>query len=98
MTIRPTFQLSRLREIGWAKWDPIGVGGPNHGWPADEYDGYLLQAAGQIWNGASDEDVADYLLTIETERMGLTATEGIESRALVVAKSIREYAETLRTC
>ncbi len=27
MSNRATIQLSRLREIGWAKWDPIGLGG-----------------------------------------------------------------------
>jgi len=97
MTNRPPFQLSRLREIGWAKWDPIGVGGPDHGWPADEYDTYLLQAAGQIWNGSSVEEVAEYLGTIETEHMGLTTAEDIQPRALIVAKSIREYVEMLRT-
>lgn len=96
MTNRPTFQLSRLRGIGWGKWDSIGVGGPDHGWPADEYDAYLLQAAGRIWNGQSDEDVADYLVDIETINMGLDAAPGIHARALEVAKAMREYVESLR--
>ena len=91
------FQLSRLRDIGWSKWDPIGVGGPDHGWPADEYDSYLLQAAGQIWNGQPEEAVADYLVKIETEHMGLTTVPGIQARALYVAKAVHEYVETLRT-
>lgn len=68
MSSRPTFQLSRLREIGWAKWDPIGLGGPDHGWPADEYDTYLLQAAGQLWNGHSEAEVTDYLVQVEPSR------------------------------
>ena len=97
MSGRPSFPLSRLREIGWSKWDPIGVGGPDHGWPADEYDSYLLQAAGQLWNGQPDEVVADYLVKIETEHMGLTAAPGIHARALNVAKAVHEYVETLRT-
>ena len=96
MTDRPAIQLSCLREIGWAKWDPIGVGGPDNGWPADEYDTYLLQAAGQLWNGQSDDEVADYLIKIETENMGLEAVAGIRSRALEVARTLREYLETLR--
>jgi hypothetical protein len=97
MTSRPTFEVSRLREIGWSKWDPIGVGGLDDDWPADEYDAYLLQAAGQIWNGHSADEVADYLIQIETEHMGLDAVPGIRSRALDVANSIRAYVETLRT-
>jgi hypothetical protein len=96
MISRPTFQLSRLREIGWAKWDPIGVGGPDHGWPADEYDAYLLQAAGQLWNGHSNEEVADYLVRIETQYMGLDAAPGIRLRAFEVAKSLGDYVETFR--
>ncbi|MBA3527384.1 MAG: hypothetical protein H0T82_10770 [Sphingomonas sp.] len=95
MTTRPTFQLSRLREIGWAKWDPIGVGGPDHGWPADEYDTYLLEAAGRLWNAGSDEEVAEYLIKIETEYMGLAAVPGIRPRALGVVRAMREYVETL---
>jgi hypothetical protein len=96
VTNRPSFQLSRLREIGWAKWDPIGVGGPEHGWPADEYDSYLLQAAGQIWNGQSDEEVADYLVRIETDNMGLDAVPGIRSRTLEVARAMRDHVESAR--
>lgn len=97
MTTRPTFQLSSLREIGWSKWDPIGVGGPDDGWPADEYDAYLLQAAGQLWHGRSDQEVADYLVEIETEHMGLSTLSGTGARALEVATKIREYVNSLRT-
>lgn len=96
MTARPTFQLSHLREIGWAKWDPIGLGGLDDTWPADEYDAYLLQAAGRVWNGQSNEEVADYLIRIETEHMGMDAAPGIRQRAFDVVKSIRQYVETLR--
>jgi hypothetical protein len=97
VSILPTFKLSRLREIGWAKWDPIGVGGPDHGWPADEYDTYLLQAARLLWSGKSDQEVADYLVEIETEHMGLDAVPGIRLRAFDVAKAMRDYVETLRS-
>lgn len=95
MNDRPTIQLSRLREIGWAKWDPIGVGGPDHEWPADEYDTYLLQAAGNLWNGHSVAAVANYFVKIETEHMGLEVSPGIHERALAVAEAIRDYVETL---
>lgn len=96
MTNPPTFQVSRLREIGWAKWDAIGVGGPDHGWPADEYDTYLLKAAHQLWNGRADEEVADYLIKVETDYMGLDADAGIRSRALDVVRTMRQYVEMLR--
>ena len=97
MTTHPTFKLSHLREIGWAKWDPIGVGGSDHEWPADEYDTYLLNAASQLWNGRSDEEVADYLVKIETEHMGLATAFDIRQRALDVAQTMRCYVEKLRS-
>ncbi len=95
MTAQPTFQLSRLREIGWLTWDPIGLGGPDRGWPADEYDSYLLQAAEKLWHGKTDEAVADYLIEIETGHMGLAATPSVQARALEVARALRGYVETL---
>lgn len=97
MSSTPKFQLSKLHEIGWSKWDPIGLAGLENGWPADEYDGYLLQAAGQIWNGSPDDVIADYLIKIETEHMGLIAAPGIRLRAVGVARGLREYVETLRS-
>lgn len=93
MIIRPKFKMSALRDIGRSQWDPIGVGGPDYGWPADEYDDYLLNAAGQLWHGRSDEEVADYFIKMETENMGLDA----RLRALDVTSTTRRYVEKLRT-
>jgi hypothetical protein len=76
MTARPKFELSRLREIGWAKWDPIGLCRRDC-LPEDEYDSYLLQAAGRLLNGASQEEVANYLVSIEIEYMGLGEAPGV---------------------
>lgn len=95
MTGHRKIDIEPLREIGWATWDPIGLGGPANSWQADEYDTYLLQAAGQIANGRSDDQVADYLINIETEHMGLGAAPGIRERALKVAAAIRRYIETV---
>ena len=36
----PFIALSRLREIGWSAWDPIGLADSDC--PRDEYDAYLL--------------------------------------------------------
>jgi hypothetical protein len=95
MTAAPKFELKRLREIGWSMWDPIGIGAFDD-CPGDEYDPYLVQAAGQVWRGHSDQEVADYVLIIETEHMGLSPEAGVGSRALAVAKAIRKYVDTLR--
>jgi len=95
MTARPQFKLSRLREIGWAQWDPIGLNGVEGA--EDEYDAYLLQAAGRLWNGASEEEVATYLAGIEAEHMGLGHGFGIKLRARATAKAIHAYANSLRS-
>ena len=58
-----------MKSVG-RMWDPIGLG-ETDGWLEDEYDSYLLQAAGRLWNGASQEEVANYFVSIETECMGL---------------------------
>ncbi|NGM52129.1 hypothetical protein G5B46_21170 [Caulobacter sp. 602-2] len=83
-------KLEPLREIGWRDWNPIGAG-----LPADEYDTYLLNAAGQIVNGRSDDAVADYLVSVEVDTIGLTPSPGVRERALVVASAIRTYVQTL---
>ena len=52
MVERPKIRLSRLRDIGWTTWDPIGLLGQDQLWEdisyADEYDSYLLRAAGML--------------------------------------------------
>jgi hypothetical protein len=93
----PKFSLDQLREIGWEKWDPIGVGGPAEGWPADEYDTYLLHAATLLWSARPVDEVARYLVEIETKHMELSAAPGIEERAREVATAIRDYVESLHS-
>ena len=95
MSARPKFKLSRLREIGWAKWDPIGLHGTDSQ-PDDEYDSYLIQAAGRLWNGATEEEVADYLVSIESEYMGLGEAAGAYQRACEVADALSRYVAELR--
>ncbi|HEX8257399.1 MAG TPA: hypothetical protein VF589_07185 [Allosphingosinicella sp.] len=95
MTTRPPFKLSRLRDIGWSRWDPIGLSGMEST-PDDEYDSYLLEAAGRLWNGASEEDVADYLVSVETRDMGLGDAPGVRPRAGEVVNALSGYLSELR--
>ena len=95
MTAYPKFKLSRLREIGWAKWDPIGLGGLCER-PENEYDGYLLQAAQRLWNGASKEEVANYFISVETVHMGLGESLDAHRRADEVADALSDYVDELR--
>ena len=92
LTPQPKINLSRLRDIGWAIWDPIGLIGADQNWSdedcmpfADEYDTYLLQAAGRLRRGEAATDVARYLATIEVEHMGL---EGPYQGALYRAERV----------
>lgn len=78
LTPPPKIKISRLRDIGWAVWDPIGLIGADQKWTdedclpfADEYDTYLLQAAGRLRRGEAEQDVARDLANIEIEHMGL---------------------------
>jgi hypothetical protein len=84
------FSLATLRDIGWAEWDPIGLGGPAAGWPADEYDGYLLEAATRFQSGEALATVAGFLAAIEAGHMGMDRPDAGE-RALRTAGAIRDY-------
>ena len=63
--MQPKVRLSRLRDIGWSIWDPIGLLAEGETWDqkpfADEYDSYLMHAAGQLRRNVPTEEVVDYL-------------------------------------
>jgi hypothetical protein len=54
----------RIRDILNKDWDPIG------GCPADEYDGYVGKVAALIRDGATDDELLDYLRWAEADHMG----------------------------
>ena len=97
MSDHAKIKLSRLREIGWSLWDPIGLREISVGeWRdggacADEYDGYLLQAVGKLRRGERPADVAAYLVTIETGHMGLSPGSTVRSRAEATVAAIGQY-------
>jgi hypothetical protein len=90
-----TLQLSRLRDIGWSLWDPIRLLAAGEAWDnqpfANEYDHYLLEAAGRLRCGWSIEDATDYLMRIERDHMGLGTNASSRSRAETTAKAIRAF-------
>lgn len=91
--MQPKLRLSRLRDIGWRLWDPIGLldaGDTWEGMPfADEYDSYLIKAAGRLRRGTPEQDVANYLDQIESEHMGLGTAPGMSARNLAVVTAIQ---------
>lgn len=99
----PRVKLSILRDIGWEKWDPIGLlpmVGEGSKWDhpdnlhfANEYDTYLVSAASQLRRGASVETVVKYLGDIEANYMGLGVNPTTFSRARSVVKAIQNASD-----
>lgn len=101
MSAGAKLKLSRLREIGWSHWDPIGLREISEGdWRgdgacADEYDSYLLQAAGMLRGGEPSSKVVAYLEETETGHIGMTLNKTTRSRAEATVTAISDYLETL---
>ncbi len=96
----PRLGLSRLRDIGWKLWDPIGLLGLEGNWQdedcapfADEYDRYLQRAAGMLRQGEERRRVVDYLVQIETVHMGLGERKSARKRAEDVVDAIIDNKE-----
>ena len=83
---------SAIRRVLMAKWDPIGVSDEPEA--ANEYDSYIWGVYGLLKRGASDEEIAEHLLSIETESMGFIDRDGkpfVTVQALLpVAAELRE--------
>ena len=94
----PKIQLSKLREIGWTRWDPIGlvdlVDEQGNG-PADEYDNYLIHVVSLLSQGQSEQTAIDYLKTIEAEHMGLGKQSDSDVRSSQTVAAIADYLGTL---
>lgn len=82
--------MSRLRDIGWAHWDPIGIGPPQPEF-ADEYDRYVAAAFALLRRGAPPADVAERLMWIEAEHMGLGRSPDAGRRAAATVEALYAY-------
>lgn len=60
----------QIADVLWTVWDPIGV--RELGGPHDEYDGYVNGVYELLASGASDQNIAEHLHHIVSDRMGLT--------------------------
>jgi hypothetical protein len=85
-------RLSRLRDIGWRCWDPMGLGASDD-WEKSaaggEYDVYLLSVARMLRHNESDETCAQYLLRAESENLRLGARADARARADATIAAIR---------
>jgi len=80
----------RTDEVLHYVWDPIGVA--SSPMARDEYHGYLPQVFGLLKDEASAEEVARYLESIATERMGFNANL---QQAREVAELLLEWKEVI---
>jgi len=98
---QPRVQLSRLRDIGFRDWDPIGILREGQPWKdhpaADEYDPYLLDLAGRLLGGAGDAEAADFLMWVESDHMGLGTAARTADRAAATVRAVRAYLDDLPT-
>jgi hypothetical protein len=89
---RTEIRLSRLRDIGWSLWDPIGPLPTPEFWDrkpfADEYDAYLLAAATDLRRGTPAGTVIEDLIRCEVQHMGLGERPDTRARATAVARAI----------
>jgi hypothetical protein len=84
-----------MRYILMQNWDPIGVKEVPEA--ADEYDMYIGDVYDLLKRGASDNEISNYLVKVETEGMGLSDGNGkpllptvIRQTAIHDLQSIRE--------
>jgi hypothetical protein len=91
MANHPKIRLSRLRDIGWRHWDPIGLntGGWKNSGAAEEYDSYLVKAAGMVRHNEGDEAAVQYLISVETDHIGIERRADTQSRAAATVAAIR---------
>lgn len=69
---QPDLALYRaVDEVLHYLWDPIGVASVPEA--RDEYHGYLPHVFGMLKNGSAEDELAEYLGGVATNRMGLSA-------------------------
>jgi hypothetical protein len=66
------------------EWNPIGYSDV----PASEYDAYATRLGGILREGASEDEIADYLADVRTGAMGLPAHPDDDRR---VAASVHAW-------
>ena len=62
-------------------------------WTRDEYDSYLGPTLRLLENGASQQEIAEYLATVELGRMGLSETPKARLRRNNFAAELRSWYE-----
>ena len=77
-------------DVLFYEWDPIGFS-HDPDFPRDEYRGYLPTVYSKLKQAKSTQDISDYLIEIEKERMGFEPTKESIQRASEVAEKLITY-------
>jgi len=78
-----------VRTMLWEDWDPIGVNQFSEA--SDEYDSYAGEVAELVRRGASEQEMFDWLWSLETGHIGL---EGDRDNTQQFAAKLQEFATT----
>ena len=75
-------------------WDPIGVAGTPEA--RDEYDSYMPHVFSMLIQDAPSAEIAQFLVTTETEAMGLSGSESVRERAGEVVQILETWRDFVR--
>jgi hypothetical protein len=74
------------KDFARERWDPIGVN--TNKCARDEYDSYAMRLLSMMSSGSSRDELERYLAWVETEYMGLNATD---THAAIADEALRIY-------
>lgn len=86
--------LRRVDEVLHYVWDPIDVAGTPEA--RDEYDSCAPHVFSMLIHNAPSADIAQFLVTTETETMGLSGSEGVKKRADEVVEILETWRDFIR--
>jgi hypothetical protein len=86
---------TRVRELFWQQWDPIGVNVEGSG-AEGEYDRYADKAYAMLVDeDQSAQEIADYLYRISSEDMGIGTSQRLKDLAKSLAVKLIALKPTL---
>ena len=91
---RYLYKLSKLRDLSWGIWDPIGMK-ESRVHCEDEYDAYLIRVIGMFTEDVPKSEIVAYLIEVESEHMGLGINPTTRFRAEQLVGAIMQYQKTL---
>jgi hypothetical protein len=89
------YELSRrVGEILHYMWDPIGIRSVPEA--RNEYESYVPQVISLLDRGASESEIKEYLTSISTETIGLSATDAAAKIDGDISKVLLDHFRVLK--